>query len=85
MKVDVNVGDIIVLEQGKKGYRHIVGGRRGESSLGVTANPDHDGTDGPFIVNFLEVNRLDRREVELEIKLDELHKMVDIGGPCGRP
>lgn len=77
-EVDMDVGDLKVLEKGEKGHRRIVGGRSGESRLEMNADPNHDRTDSLFIVNLFDANGLDRREVDLETTLDELDQWDEL-------
>ena len=70
--MDVDVGDLKILEKGENDLRRVVGGRSGESRLEMNANPNHDRTDFLFIANLFDANGLDRREVDLETTLDEL-------------
>jgi hypothetical protein len=62
-KVDVDVGDLVVLEKSEDVLSRAVGSRRG-GSVGRDANPDSDGTDNRlslalFIVFVLDIFVLD--------------------------
>jgi hypothetical protein len=81
-KVDVDVGDLVVLEKSEDVLSRAVGSRSG-GGVGGDANPDSDGTDDRvlslafFVVvldDFLETNDIDRCKTNLEILVSKLYK-----------
>jgi len=82
-EVDVDVGDLVVLEKSEDVLSRAVGSRSG-GSVGGDANPDSDGTDDRvpslafFVVfvldDFLETNDIDRCKTNLEILVSKLYK-----------
>ena len=87
-EVDINVGDLVVLEKSEDVLSRAVGSRSG-GGVGGDANPDSDGTDDRvlslalFVVlvldvfvleDFLETNDIDRCETNLEILVSKFYK-----------
>jgi hypothetical protein len=85
-EVDVDVGDLVVLEKSQNILSRAVGSRRG-GSVGGDANPDSDGTDDRFLSlaffllyvfvdldDILETNYIDRCKTNLEILVSKLYK-----------
>ena len=83
-KVDVDVGDLVVLEKSEDVLSRAVGSRRG-GSVGGDANPDSDGTDNRlslalFVVvldNLLKTNDVDRCKMNLKCLISKFYKDSD--------
>ena len=87
-ELDVDVGDLVVLEKSEDVLSRAVGSRSG-GGVGGDANPDSDGTDDRtrsltfFVVlvpdvfvldDFLETNDIDRCKTNLETVVGKLYK-----------
>ena len=88
-KVDVDVGDLVVLEKSEDILSCAVGSHRG-GSVGGDANPDSDGTDNRlslalFVVvldifvldNLLKTNDVDRCKTNLKCLISKFYKDSD--------
>jgi hypothetical protein len=84
-KVDIDVGDLVVLEKSEDILSCAVGSRRG-GSVGGDANPDSDRTDNRlslalfvFLVldDLLKTNDVDRCKKNLKFQINKFYKDSD--------